>query len=90
MKIRTLVLALSLAAMLGGEAFAQTAPRMGFIDLNKVFDNYWKTKQARAILKDRVDGVLKDRKEMEADLTKLSGEYEKAIKDAQDPNISGE
>lgn len=76
--------------MLVGQAFAQTQPRIGFIDLNKVFDNYWKTKQARAILKDRVEGVVKDKNEMEADLTKLNGEYEKATKDAADPNISAE
>ena len=91
MNYRTFALALALAGALAGQAWGQTAQtRIGTIDLKKVFDNYWKKKQAEAVIKDRFESMQKDLKEMDADFQKTNAEYEKAVKDAADTNLSAE
>ena len=47
--LRKLLPALLLISLLGSSASAQT--RIGTVDLRKIFDSYWKTKQADAALK---------------------------------------
>jgi outer membrane protein len=90
MNYRTLALVLVLAGSFTGRTWAQTPTRIGIIDLKKVFDNYWKKKQAEAVIKDRFEGIQKDLKDMDADYQKTSSEYEKAVKDAADTNLSAE
>ena len=46
--LRTTVLTVSLLAFLSVPALAQT--KIGTVDLRKLFDGYWKTKQAQAAL----------------------------------------
>jgi hypothetical protein len=49
--LRTTVLTISLLAFLSVPALAQT--KIGTVDLRKLFDGYWKTKQAQTVLNDR-------------------------------------
>src|SRR2546423_10178644 len=51
--------------------------RIATVDLRKVFDNYWKTKQADASLKDRAADMEKEFKSMTGDFDKGKEEYRK-------------
>jgi outer membrane protein len=64
--------------------------KIGLIDLKKVFDGFWKTKQADAQLKDRAADLDKARKGMVDDFQKASDEYKKLIEGANDQAISSE
>jgi len=75
-------------ALLGGSALAQG--KLGTIDLRKVFDNYWKTKQADAALKDQAADMDKELKSFEADYKKAKEEYDKLIASASDQALSSE
>src|ERR1035441_4512719 len=57
-----LVLPLLLVSLQGGSALAQG--RIATVELRKVFDGYWKTKQADAALKDRAADIEQDHKTM--------------------------
>src|ERR1039457_6572240 len=67
--VRKLVLPLLLISLLGGSALAQG--RIATVELRKVFDGYWKTKQADAALKDRAADIEKDHKTMLDDWKKV-------------------
>jgi Skp family chaperone for outer membrane proteins len=54
--LRTTVLTVLLLAFLSIPALAQT--KIGTVDLRKLFDGYWKTKQAQAALTDRILKLL--------------------------------
>jgi outer membrane protein len=89
--MKTLLKALTpflLCALLSGSAFAQG--KIGTIDLRKVFDNYWKTKQADAALKDQAADMEKELKSFEADYKKAKEEYDKLIASASDQALSSE
>jgi len=75
-------------ALLGGAAFAQS--KTGTIDLRKVFDNYWRTKQADATLKDQAADMEKDHKGFVEDWNKAKAEYQKLLESANDQAISVE
>jgi len=64
--------------------------KIGSIDLKKVFDGYWKTKQADALLKESAADLDKARKGMVEDFQKASDEYKRLIEGANDQAISGE
>ncbi len=91
--LRKVVLGLlSFSLLAGGSAWAQAQAqtRTGTIDLAKVFDNYWKKRQAEAVLKDRAADMEKDFKVMVTDFEKGKAEYEKALAAAGDQNVSPE
>ncbi len=67
---------------------AQTEARIAVIDLRKVFDGYWKTKQADAQLKERAADLDKARKGMVDDYQKANEEYKKLIDGANDQAVS--
>jgi len=69
-------------------AWAQT--RIGTVDLRKVFEGYWKTKQADAALKDRYADLSKEGQGLSDDLKKASDEYKKLLVDANDQAVSAE
>ena len=58
------------------------------IDLRKVFDNYWKTKQADASLKDRAADMEKEHKNMLEDWKKAKEEYTGLLAGANDQAVS--
>jgi Skp family chaperone for outer membrane proteins len=80
--------ALLLAALLGGTAWAQNS--VGTIDLRKVFDNYWKTKQADGGLKERAADMEKEHKNMIEDLKKAETDYKQMLAGASDQAVSQE
>jgi Skp family chaperone for outer membrane proteins len=84
--LRTTVLTISLLAFLSVPALAQT--KIGTVDLRKLFDGYWKTKQAQAAITDRQAQLNKDVKSMTDDLRKGSEEYQKLLEQANDQALS--
>jgi outer membrane protein len=86
--LRTTILTLSLLAFLTPSAPAQT--KIGTVDLRKVFDGYWKTKQAQAALNTRKGELDQDDKTMRENLKKGSDEYQKLLEQANDQAISTE
>ena len=86
--LRTTILTVSLLAFLSVPALAQT--KIGTVDLRKLFDGYWKTKQAQAALNERKAQLDKDDKGMRDDLKKGSDEYQKLLEQANDQAISAE
>src|ERR1043166_437891 len=86
--LRTLIPGVLLLGFLTTPAFAQS--RIATVDLRKLFDNYWKTKQADAALKDRAAELDKEYKGLRDDHKKLTEEYQKTLADANDQAVSSE
>jgi Skp family chaperone for outer membrane proteins len=84
--LHTTVLTILLLAFLSVPALAQT--KIGTVDLRKLFDGYWKTRQAQAALNDRKTQLDKDDKSMRDDLKKGGDEYQKLLEQANDPATS--
>ena len=85
---RQVILGFALASMLGGTVWAQAQPRIGTLDVTKVFDNYYKKAQAESLLKDRQDELLKDLKELASKIEKDTAAYDKVLGSTHDNNIS--
>jgi len=81
-----LVPGLFLVSLLSGSAWAQS--RIATVDLRKVFDGYWKTKQADAALKDRAADIEKDHKTMLDDWKKAKDEYQTLLTEANSQTLS--
>jgi len=86
--LRTTVLTLLLLLVLSVPAMAQT--KIGTVDLRKLFDGYWKTKQAQAALTDRKGQLDKDDKSMRDDLKKGSDDYQKLLEQSNDQALSAD
>lgn len=84
--LRKLVPGLLLFCLLGATATAQT--RVATINLQKVFDKYWKTGQAIASLKARAAEMDKTHKQMLDDLKKSREEYQTLVEEANDQAVS--
>jgi len=89
--MRTL-LNVSLAILVTGlmTLSASAQGRIATVDLGKLFENYWKTKQAESALKDRVADLDKESKAMAEDLKKGNEEYQKLLTAANDQAVSAE
>ena len=81
-----LVPGLLLVSLLSGSAWGQG--RIATVDLRKLFDNYWKTKQADAALKDRAADIEKDHKTMLDDWKKAKDEYQTLLGEANNQTLS--
>lgn len=79
---------LLLLSLMSTTAWAQG--RIATVDLRKIFDNYWKTKQADAALKDRASDMDKDFKTMMADYDKAKEDYQKLLAGAADQAVSAD
>jgi outer membrane protein len=86
--LKKLVPAVVLLGVLNGTAWAET--RVATVDLRKLFDGYFKTKQADAALKDRAADLDKEYKGLRDDHKKLTEEYQKSLADANDQAVSAE
>lgn len=64
--------------------------KIGLIDLRKVFDNYYKTKQADASLKDEAADLEKQRKEMVEEYKKGQDEWKKLLDKSNDQAIAAD
>lgn len=69
-------------------ASAQSPTRVAVIDLKKVFDSYWKTRQADASLKERARQLELTRKRMTDDFKKSALDYKALLDTANDPVVS--
>lgn len=74
--------------LLEGSAVAQS--RMATVDLRKVFDGYWKKRQAEAALKDRQTDMEKEDRNMVDDYKKVKEEYQGLLASANDQAVSTE
>jgi outer membrane protein len=89
MKRTVQFLAIAVAAsFLTTSAFAQG--KVGVIDLQKVFDNFWRTKQADAQIKDRLAEFEKMGQSMFEDYKKANEEFSKQVEAANDPALSND
>lgn len=86
--MKKLVPGVLLLSLLGGSAWAQT--RIATVNLQKVFDKYWRTGQVTAALKDRVAELEKTHKEMMDDWKKEKDEYQKLLEDANNQAVSAQ
>lgn len=78
-----------LAGVLGaGSVCAQG--RIATVDLRKLFDGYWKTKQADAALKERAADLDKEFKGLRDDFQKGKEDYQKLLAGANDQAVSSE
>ncbi len=83
-------LAFALAAVFGLAATAQAQPKIGIVDLKKVFEGYYKTKQADALLADNGADADKVLGGMFEDYKKGQQDYNKLIESANDQAVSTE
>lgn len=67
---------------------AQAQVKIATVDLREIFDNYWRTKQADANLKERAADFDNSRKDMVADYEKANAEYRKLMEASNDQAIS--
>ncbi len=86
--LRRIVPGLLLISLLSGSAHAQV--RIGTVDLRKLFDNYWKTKQADSALKERAADMEKEHKAMLDDWKKAKEDYQTLLSSANDQAVSSE
>jgi outer membrane protein len=84
--LRKVVPALLLVALMSAPARGQG--RIATVDLRKVFDNYWKTKQADLALKDRAADIEKEHKSMLDDWKKAKDDYQALLTEANNQTLS--
>ena len=82
------LIATLLLSFTGGTALAQT--KIATVDLRKLFDGYWKTKQADVALKDLETELKKELSNLRDSHKKLTEEYQKLLADANDQAVSTE
>src|SRR3989441_2618792 len=82
-------LALPIAIFLTAPSQAETN-KIGIIDMQRVWDKYWKTKQAQAQVDDQTADFEKRKKGMMDDYQKANRDYKKLIESAQDQAVSGD
>src|SRR6267143_935115 len=82
-------LALTIAFFLTVPSQAETN-KIGIIDMQRVWDKYWKTKQAQAQVDDQTADFEKRKKAMLDDYQKANRDYKKLIDSAQDQAVSVE
>src|SRR5436190_2991358 len=64
--------------------------KIGIIDMQRVWDKYWKTKQAQSQVDDQTADFEKRKKTMLEDYQKANRDYKKLIESAQDQAVSGD
>ena len=84
--LRKIVPALLLVSLMSAPAWGEG--RLATVYLRKVFDGYWKTKQADAALKDRAADIEKEHKSMLDDWKKAKDEYQALLTEANNQNLS--
>ncbi|MCS7089515.1 MAG: OmpH family outer membrane protein [Verrucomicrobiota bacterium] len=88
--MKRLVLVLVLLLGPGALPSAVAQGRIATVDLNRIFDNYWKTKEAEAALKKRAADLEQDHRSMMDELRKHNEEYQKLLSSASDQAVSEE
>jgi outer membrane protein len=86
--LRKTILTVLLITLAGGSAWAQE--RIATVDLKRLFDGYWKTKEADVGIKEQAMEAEKDHKEMLDSYTKAKTDYQTLLTDANNQAISNE
>ena len=86
--LRRIIPAVLLAALLSGTARAQS--KIATVDMDKIFQNYWKTAQAEAALKEHARELDKEYRGMADELQKADDDYQKLVAEANDQAISAD
>jgi outer membrane protein len=86
--LRMILPAVLLMTFLGGSALAQN--KIATVDLRKLFDGYWKTRQAQADIQAQKAQLQKDDKAYLDDYKKAADEYQQLLTQANDQAISAE
>jgi outer membrane protein len=81
-----LLTAFLFSSLLTGSALAQG--RIATIDMGKVFDNYWRTRQAQANIEDQRADMKKELDSFISDYNKAKEEYQKLLASANDQAVS--
>ncbi len=77
--------------LLAATAFSATAQtKVATVDMKKIFNGYWKTKQATAALENRKSELRKEMKDMADGLDKAQNDYKQMLDQAHDPAISND
>src|ERR1051325_4922996 len=84
------IVALLALGLLSTAPLRAAEQKIGIIDLKKIFDGYYKTKQADTQLKERVADADKVMKGMGDDYEKARDEYKKLIDSSNDQAVSPE
>lgn len=87
-KLLAVVGALFAALTLSSPALAQA--KVGIIDLKKVFDGYYKTKQADSQLKERASDFDKARRGLIDDYQKANDDYKKMVEASNDAALGAD
>lgn len=89
--MKTRFIAIAAALLVAGAAHIHAADtRIGLIDLKRVFDGYYKTRQADAQLKERVTDSEKVLKGMLEDHQKVTEDYKKLVDSSNDQAVSND
>jgi outer membrane protein len=88
--LKKVVLAGVVSSMVLCAGMARADIKIATIDLRKVFDNYYKTKQADEILKKEADDVQKERKDIVDKYKKLEDDWKGLISRANDQALSSD
>jgi Skp family chaperone for outer membrane proteins len=89
--LRTLIptiLLLALLAAPGATLTAHAQTKIATVDMRKLLNGYWKTKQSNAILETRKADLRKELKDMADGLDKAQTDYKQLLSQADDPTIS--
>src|SRR5438552_5702347 len=70
--------------------YAHAQGRIATVDLTKVFDGYWKTKQAQALLNEHKADLQKEDNNMMQEYGNNRTNYQKLLDDANNPALSSE
>jgi outer membrane protein len=90
MKLTVKKLFLTTLAALAFSLSAHAQNKMAVVDLKKVFDGYWRTKQADTQLKERASDFEKARTGMLEDYKKVSEDFKKMVESANDQAVSAD
>jgi outer membrane protein len=89
--MRTLIplfLLLAFFVMPGATPIARAQTKIATVDLRKLMNGYWKTKQANVVLDNRKADLRKELKDMADGLEKAESDYKQLLTQADDPAIS--
>lgn len=83
---KAIVLATMAAGLLAQGAFAEM--KIGVVNLQKAFEEYYKTKQADATLKEAAEAYNKERQQLIAEFQKVQEERTKLVEEINKPELS--
>jgi outer membrane protein len=86
--LRLPLLTVLLLAAMTFSAAAQS--KIATVDMKKIFEGYWKTKQATLALENRKTELQKEMKEMTDGLDKAQTDYKKLLDQSNEPAISAD